>query len=237
MPSFPYTPGALTLTGGTFNPEPIRFTYTPGALTLSGASIGAGPGLGATDGEKLARLMRQQSYFDEGGRPTSQMQIHWQRTMERIEQRFTDIESVLAQVQAAQTMAAAAQQSVLVVEAKVDLANSYTDPVAGLLTGSSAGVVTIASHSRVYGDGTTVAVTGGSVSGFTSGQFVRVYYVDAARAGGAVTYLGTTSEVIQQGDTHVVGGVTIPVMGEADATGAGTVPPGYVPDYGDLDLR
>lgn len=237
MPSFPYTPGALRLTGGTFNPEPIRFTYTAAALRLTGGSIAAGPTLATSDGERLARLQRQQAYFDRDGHPTAQMQLHWQRAMERIEQRFTSIEGVLAQIQAAQRDAAAAMQTALTVTAKVDLANSYTDPVSGVLTASSDGVITIAGHSRVYGDGTTKAVAGGTLSGYLPGQFIRVYYVDAARAGGSVSYQATTGEIVQSGDTHVVGGVTIPAVGAANATGAGTVPPGYVPDYNELDLR
>lgn len=221
----------MTLTGGTFNPEPIRFTYTPGAMALAGGSLEAGPGLAVSDGERLARLQRQQTYFDDVGRPTAQMQQHWQRTMERLEARFTDIETVLAQIQAAQTMAAAAQQNVLTVAGKVDLANSYTSPVSGVVSATSDGVVTVTSHSRVYGDGTSVAVNGGTLSGFATGSFVRVYYSDPARSGGAVTYMGSTGDVIQQGSTHVVGGVAIPALGSPTESGAPFIPPGYVRDY------
>ena len=101
----------------------------------------------------------------------------------------------------------------------------------GLLTANSDGVVSISAHSRVYTTGSTetsVTVNAGSVSGFAPGAFVRVFYNDAARVGGAVAYQGTTAEVTQTGDTHVIGGVLIPEVGSPPATGEGTTPPGYV---------
>lgn len=226
MPSLTYTPGALTLTGGTFNPAPIRFGYTAGRLTLTGGTFNAGVNLSATDGDRLPRLQRQETYFGEGGKPTPQMQLHWQRFAERIERRFDDIESVLAAVQAAQAAAAAAQQTANATQAVISLTDSYTNPVS-ILTAASDGTVTIAAHSRVYGDGTSVSVNSGTVTG-QSGN-TTIYYTDPARAGGAVTYRGTTSPIAQTGDTHIVGQVTIPAAGQPATTGAGPSAPGYTP--------
>lgn len=226
MPSLTYTPGALTLTGGTFNPEPIRFSYTAGRLTLTGGTLGAGVNLSATDGDRLPRLQRQEVYFEENGRPTAKMQIHWQRFAERIEQRFTDIEAVLAAVQAAQATAAAAVQTANATQTVINLTDSYTNPVS-TLTAASDGTVTVAAHSRVYGNGTSVSVNSGTVTG-QSGS-VTIYYTDAARAGGAVSYMGTASPIAQTGDTHIVGQVTIPAMGEPATTGSGPTAPGYTP--------
>lgn len=229
MPSLTYTPAALTLTGGTFNPEPIRFSYTAGRLTLTGATMSAGVNLSATDGDRLPRLQRQETYFEDTGRPTAKMQLHWQRFAERIERRFDDIEAVLAAVQAAQATAAAAVQTANATQAVISLTDSYTNPVS-ILTASSDGTVTIAAHSRVYGNGTSVSVNSGTVTG-QSGN-VTIYYVDPARAGGAVTYIGTTNPVAQTGDTHVAGQVTIPAMGEPATTGSGPAAPGYTPPSG-----
>lgn len=229
MPSFAYTPGALTLTGGTFNPEPIRFTYTAGTLSLAGGTFNIGPNLAATDGDRLPRLQRQLSYFEDDGRPSKQMQQHWQRFAERIEQRFTDIEGVLTQIQQAQATAAAAVQTANATQAVVNLTGSYVDPP-GVLTADSSGTITIAAHSRVYVDGTSVSVNAGSVSGFASGDTVTVVYVDPARAGGAVTYQGTTSPVAQTENTHVVGAATIPAVGQPDAAGLGVTAPGVMSD-------
>lgn len=226
MPSLTYTPGALTLTGGTFNPEPIRFGYTAGRLTLTGGSLAAGVNLSATDGDRLPRLQRQETYFGEGGKPTPQMQLHWQRFAERIERRFDDIEAVLAAVQAAQAAAAAAQQTANATQAVISLTDSYTNPVS-TLTAASDGTVTVAAHSRVYGNGTSVAVNAGTVTGQTGN--VTIYYMDAARTGGAVAYKGTTNPVAQTGDTHIVGQVAIPAAGQPATTGSGPAAPGYTP--------
>lgn len=242
MPSFPYTPGALALSGGSFFPEPIRFEYIAGALTLTGAAIDAAPNYTMVTQDiaaiKLNRLQRGLKVVEDSGAPTERFQLNWQRSMEAIERalislsnQVTDLSSIVAQIQAAQATATQAAQDVATVSARIDLANSYTTPVDGNLTASSVGVITVAAHSRTYDNGATVSVNGGSVSGFTEGQFIRVYYTDAAREGGAVTYMGTTDEITQSGDIHVVGGVTIPAAGQPDATGAGSTPPGYVYDY------
>lgn len=189
-------------------------------------SASMGPNLSATAENRLPRLHRQLSYFDRDGRPTQQMQQHWQNFAERIEQRFTDIESLLAQIQQAQATAAQAVQTANTTQSAIDLTNSYTNPV-GVLSASSSGAVTVSAHQRIYGDGTSVSVNAGSVSGFAPGQAVTVYYTDPARDGGAVTYLGTTNAVSQTGDTHIVGQVTIPSVGQPDEYGTGPTAPGW----------
>lgn len=183
---------------------------------------------------KLDRLQRQASYFPADGRPTAQMQVHWQRTMEAIETAFqaltgqvTDLGSIVAQIQAANNLAAAANATAVAAKATIDIANSFTNPTS-VLTAANDGTITIAAHSRVYGDGSTVSVNSGSLSGFTSGQYVTVFYDDAARAGGAVTYEATTSAVSQSGNRHIVGQATIPAAGEAATTGVSPSAPGYV---------
>lgn len=242
MPSFPYTPASLTLTGGSFALEPVLFAYEPARLRVTGGGFAIGPTL-TTDLASaftsiLDTLFAGEAIVDAQGRPTRRYQQIWQNAMEGIKQILTtqggsisSIQDVLAALTQTQAIAATAAQTANTVAARIDLANSYTDP-ANVLTASSAGAVTISAHDRVYDNGTRVAVDGGSLSGFTSGQFVRVYYIDPSREGGAVTYRATTGDVVQAGDQHIVGGVTIPAAGEVDTTGAGTIPPGYVPDYG-----
>lgn len=230
MPSFSYTPGTLTLTGAEIFPIPIRLTYTAGALALTGGSYTSfGPNLTVTDGDRLPRLNRGVSYFDKSGAPTQQMQSHWQRFAERIEARFTDIEDVLAQIQQAQATAADAKQTADATATADALNKSFPSP-STILSATSAGTITITAHTRIYGDGTSVAVDGGSLSGWSQGQFVQVYYDDAARAGGAVSYQGTTDVIAQAGSRHIVGGVAIPLAGELPVDGYPPFPPGYVPD-------
>jgi hypothetical protein len=240
MPSFAFTPGRLTYLGGGVALEPIRFTFVPGSLNYSGGSIDIGPDFGFGLTGKSLRLDRLQRAVPIGGPqgPSMQFQALWQKNCEAIEAAYLaqqgeidTLAEIVAGLQAAQQAAAQANQGVETLNAGISLQSSRTEPVDGLLSATSDGTVTIAAHERVYTTGATetrVNVNGGSLSGFAQGAFVRVFYNDAARAGGAVSYQGTTGEVTQTGDTHVIGGVTIPQVGSPPSSGEGTTPPGYV---------
>lgn len=205
-------------------------------MTL-GASLSSGL-QGST--VRLDRLTRAVPVVDGNGTPNLDFQGLWQRTVETIEGAFVDDQNqidtlnvIVAQLQQVINAQAATSAELTTVRADIDLANSRTEPVDGLLSATSDGLINIAGHDRVYADGTSVAVSSGSVSGFAEGQFVRVYYDDAARAGGSVSYQGTTSEVTQTGVRHIIGGVSIPAVGSPPATGTGTTPPGYVRSLGE----
>lgn len=164
------------------------------------------------------------------------MQLHWQKTMEAIETAFagltgqvTDLTTIIAQIQAAQGLAQAANATAVAAKATIDIANSFTDPT-GVMTAANDGTITIAAHSRVYGDGGTVSVNGGTVSGYVSGDYVTVFYDDAARAGGAVVYQGTKLAVAQSGNRHIVGQATIPAAGQSAVTAISPSAPGYKVD-------
>lgn len=247
MPSFPYTPGILVLTGGEFQPEPVRFTYTAGELTLSGGSFAPGPNLSPGVGTALTAvldfLFAGEEIVDEHRRPTRRFQQIWENAIGTLKDtvalqggEIDELQEIYARIDTAQATATAAVQTANATQQQINLADSRTDPVSGVLSAASDGTITIAAHNRVYADGASVAVDGGTVTGQAPGAFVRVYYTDPARSGGAVTYLGTTAEVVQEGETHVVGGVTIPAVGELPASGQPPFPPGFVPDYRELGL-
>lgn len=240
MPSLTYTPTQLSWVGGDILIEPIRFGYVAAAQNWSGGSVNAGPNLeisSANNLPKLDRLQRGQRYYDGQGVATVQMQALWQKTVETIEEAFAKIIAqtndqqitldMLVEVQ--NTAIGAAQQAQTVTDS-VELANSHTVPVNGILTASSAGTITIAPHQRYYSPTNTVDVDGGLISGLTEGSFYRVYYNDTAREGGAVSYQASVGDVVQSGATHVVGGATIPIAGSPPSSGVGTTPPGYIPD-------
>lgn len=134
-----------------------------------------------------------------------------------------------AAADAANTAASNAQTAADTVTADASLTNSY---VTGLtLQGTDAGsdaTVTISGHTRVYGDGTSVSVTGGNVAGLAYSTPYYIYYDQASRAGGAVTYQATTSQstAAQTGDRHLVGLVTTPAALGGAVNGDGVLPPG-----------
>jgi hypothetical protein len=181
------------------------------------------------------------------------MQLWWQRVVEAIETQEAAQDALIENVQtllstvidlnnlitdveaatvAAQVAADAANAAAGASAAESSLVNSYianfTPPV---VSADSTGLVTIAAHDRVYGNGTTVAVLGGTVATALANPAVaRIYYDDPTRAGGAVTYQFTTDATVavQTGDRHSVGAVQIPAAGSVD--GGYVRPPGYV-DY------
>lgn len=190
---------------------------------------------------RLDRHLRDIAIVEATGAPSFKEQAREQKNLEAIEAAFANqqtqinsIEVIVAQLQAVINAQAATAATVATVQSDLALVNSKTNPVDGLLSADSGGVINISAHSRDYADGASVAVNAGTVSGFSEGQFVRVYYDDAARAGGAVAYVGTIDEVTQTGARHVVGGVTIPAIGDPPAEGTGTTPPGYVREKFDL---
>lgn len=239
MPSFIGTPLTLIIAGGSPTFQPALFGGLPLALRITSSIVSVGPGApnlsNVTTAPKLDRLQRLIKYFEADGSPTPKMVLDWQNTMEAIEVALRgltgqvgDLSVLVAQIKAAQDLAQAANDIAAETKAQQDITNSYTSPSA-VLTASNDGNITIAAHTRVYGDGSSVAVNGGSLSGFSAGDYVSVYYDDPARSGGAVAYMGTTSAVAQAGARHSVGQIAIPQAGEAPSTGGGVAAPGYTP--------
>lgn len=129
----------------------------------------------------------------------------------------------------AQTAADNAQTAADTTTAASSLANSY--PTGLTLSAADAGTdatITVSSHTRVYGNGTSVSVAGGTITGQPYSTTLYVYYDDPARAGGTVTYQATTSDTTaaQAGNRHVVGQVTTPAAAGGPAPGKPVRPPG-----------
>lgn len=239
MPNFSATPGAIAIAGGTATFVPARFSASAAVLNILGGSAGFTVGTVANDSVTTPTLNRLTRFdqLTQGDAVSTRFQTIWQRTMEAIEAAFedqqgqiTDLSNIIARLEATEAQAAAAQAQAAATASTDALAKSYPSP-STILTAASDGTVSITAHTRVYGDGTSVAVNGGSVTGFASGAFVQVYYDDAGRAGGAVAYQGTLDVIAQTGARHIVGGVAIPLAGEAPYDGFPPFPPGYVPDY------
>lgn len=212
---------------------PARLSWVSGFL-LDG--LGTGGALTALDLSRLGRLDRQILAQGFNG---AEFQLRWQRLCEAVESSVNSINTqvnsntaIIAALQATNAVAQAANDNAQSASDTISIANSYVSPF-NAVTAANDGTVSIAAHTRFYGDGSSVSVNAGSVSGFSSSDYVTVYYQDAAREGGAVSYFGTTSAVAQKGNTHVVGQVTIPAGGDPPSTGSGTSAPGYtVPTSG-----
>lgn len=133
---------------------------------------------------------------------------------------------------AATTATAAAATAQTAADGANSVASFTNSGTTGLtLTAADAGAnvtITISAHNRVYGSGTTVAVNGGSLTGRAYSTTYFVYYDQASRAGGAVTYASTTSEATaaQTGDRHLIGMVLTPAAAAAATTGDRVRAPG-----------
>jgi hypothetical protein len=155
-----------------------------------------------------------------------------QAALETLDSTVTEAQAAISDAQTAISNVNAATAATT---AATSLANSY---VTGLtLSAADAGssvTVTISAHTRIYGDGTSVSVNGGTITGLpysssTSNPTTEyIYYSDPTRAGGTVAYQATTSAstAAQVGDVHTVGSAIMPVAAAAPVTGSPVRPPG-----------
>lgn len=113
-----------------------------------------------------------------------------------------------------------------------EIAASWPDDLT--ITGvASSGLVTISEHDRQYPSGAKT-VEAGTVSGLAYGATGYLYYDDAVREGGIVSYAAATSyaDAFAKPATpnrHFIGKVTMPAnAGASNTTGTPAKPPGYV---------
>ncbi|MEP6027758.1 MAG: hypothetical protein ABJ240_16915 [Parasphingorhabdus sp.] len=121
------------------------------------------------------------------------------------------------------------------------ITNSYVsgaggNPTSATDAGSDA-TVNIAAHTRIYPDFES-DVDSGSITGLPFSTGYSIYYDDADREGGAVTYAATTTATEAYNSAtypsrHFVGYITTPADGGGDTDGGGAGPPG---SGGDGDL-
>jgi len=130
-----------------------------------------------------------------------------------------------AAAEAANAAAAGAASNAAANAREAALQSSYIDPNSVLT--ATPDTITIAAHTRRYSDGTSVAVSGGTIAATAPDDVDYIYYDDPTRAGGSVTFQVSTTQPIQTGDRHVVEAILIPPTGTAEG-GGGPRPPGYV---------
>lgn len=188
---------------------------------------------------KLPPLNAQTPIVDAQGRPTPQFLQFWQRYGGAIVAAFNGQQAALeaagialSAAETATTAAEAAQSAADGTTTATALANSS---VTGLtLTATDAGAnatITISAHTRRYGDGTTAAISGGTLTGLAYSTDYWIFYDADKGTAGAVTYqAATTVQGNATGATnrHFVGAVTTPAALGSPIDGLPVLPPGGV---------
>lgn len=168
---------------------------------------------------RLERLRADLAIVDREGRPTADFQRWWQTQVEKIEAQETAQDAILVALNATTN--------------RIRRINSHTLPTS-ILTATDNGAtatITVADHTRIYADGTTQAITGGSQSGLASGTNHAIYYDDATLADPAPTLVFTTTVTDAQAAAgegrHFLGMIQTPAAGSGKTyTGGGAYPAG-----------
>lgn len=195
---------------------------------------------------RLPRLQSMAPIVDKDGKPNLTFTRYFQSFAEQIELVINKITEILGitdeldlAIQAANAAAAAAKAAADAAQDVADEAQATTDAQKreAALQGSyiepdsvlsaTTTTITIAAHTRMYADGTSVSVNAGSVTASGPDDVDYVVYTDEDRSGGFVFYMVVADPPVQTGDLHVVGAVTIPATGTANG-GAGPRRPGFV---------
>lgn len=145
-----------------------------------------------------------------------------------------DLDAAVDAVEAAVIVAEAAADAA---QASADDANSVAsltgsgvtpNPLSATDAGADATII-VDAHTRVYGDGATLAIAGPvNLTGRAYSTTYFVYYDDPTRADTTPSYQTTTSEATaaQTGDRHLVGMVLTPAAAAPDNDGDHVRPPG-----------
>lgn len=198
----------------------------------------------------LPRFERLSTLVDKDGQPTIEFHMWWQKFALTIESSFNTLETAVINIQAAQdaataanTAAAAANTAAVNAQTSANTANTaatastaatalqnswVTGVTLGATDAGTSASISISAHTRNYSTGTTVSLNAGSITGLAYSTLYYIYYDDAARTGGTVTYVATvnTTTAAQTGNRHTVGSITTPAALGAPATGLNVRAPG-----------
>lgn len=175
---------------------------------------------------------------------------YWgQKICERLEAEIARQDQAIADIAAAQAAANAAQTTADTAQTTADTASTTantvktTDKISGSATaptnclsatdaGSNA-TITIAANTRLYGDNTSLDVSGGTLTGKAYSTTYAVYYDDATCSDTTPTYVATTTLKTAMHNyvsgRHFVGQITTPASGGGGTSGGGTPPGGGGP--------
>jgi hypothetical protein len=199
---------------------------------------------------RLPILPRGISLMEAGGIPNSRFQAWWQSVVSAIETQEALQDAAIVAIQTLQSEQAALleelEAQLLLIQAAQNTANAVTvanaisaswiSPAA-VLSAVDAGTdatITVAGFTRFYDDGTSLAVTGDSLTGLAYATMYAVYYDDPTRGDTTPTFVATTFGGEARHNfavgRHFVGTITTPAAGMPDTGGDPYVPPGGGPD-------
>lgn len=182
---------------------------------------------------KLPRLQPGVALVDKDGKPSRAFVSFWNSTALAIEKQEAGQDGTLDAIAAINI----AQQEQIDRLTRALRAISHADGL--FITAAADGAtakITITTHTRNYLD-VTVSVTGAVLTGLDYGSVYSIYYDDADRSGGAVTYVATLvpSEAVTSEanpDRQLIGAVQTPLTAlDPPTDGGGSTPPGYPPAY------
>lgn len=167
------------------------------------------------------------------------MKRAWDELCKQIEASLNGINAALEAAGIAQEAADNANAAAAAAQAAADNTTSATalanSTVTGLtITATDAGSdasIDIGAHTRVYGDSTTAAVSGGTITGLAYSTAYWVYYDAPKGTTGAVTYQAATTiqgNATGNANRHFVGAINTPAALDPDTDGIPVIPPGGV---------
>jgi len=111
----------------------------------------------------------------------SQLQVWWQRVVERIEAQEAKQDELISEITAAVN--------------RIRRLMSHTLPttILSAVDNGPSCTITVLDHTRVYGDATTLAITGSGQAGLASGTWFACYYDDATLENTAPAFVFTTN--------------------------------------------
>lgn len=154
------------------------------------------------------------------GTPTLQFMRFWQKVKEALETQEAEQDAIIARIRRI---------------------NSHTDPTT-ILVATEDGVdvsIEVLDHTRVYADGTTVAITGTTQGGLTADVIYGCYYDDLTLEDETPAFVFTTNLPIAQAAAaegrHWCGAILTPVLGSGDTVESGGAYPVGSSVGGELD--
>lgn len=156
-----------------------------------------------------------------------QFQVWWQQVLGNLQGELGALAAAIAAqatADAAAADAATAQTTANTVKRDDKITGSFVVP-ANVVTSTDNGTnatITIAAHTRKYGDGSSLSVAGGSLTGAYSTDY-GIYYNDTTTADTTPTYVKSTNltQAVNSyaAGRHFVGNITTPASGGAATTG------------------